>query len=69
MEDIPIVIYRDNKRCVVGSATVNRDGRMIARFTDELILEHLGQELTVAPAEFTLGFTDPAARAYSNLPI
>lgn len=60
---VPLVVYRNGERIVIGHALVNRiphDGRlsMIARINDEVIIEHLLTGGDFGSAEFTLGEPD-----------
>lgn len=51
---IPLVVYRNQVRTVIGEAFVNEDGRVIARITDDTIREFLSRGIAIPTAELTL---------------
>lgn len=65
--DVPLVVYRNGERVVIGNALVNstsRDGTitMIARINDEMIVRHLDAGGDFGAAEFALGDPDDDSR-------
>lgn len=54
-EVVPLVIYTGkNKRVVIGTATINPDGTMVATVTSQLFIEHLSQDLEVSTPPFSI---------------
>jgi len=50
---VPLVVYRNNQRCVIGEAEINIEtGLMTASITDQLFVENMGLDVAVEATFF-----------------